>query len=640
VETHKIGKTIRLGRVTTLPLFRELLLKTLLIAALAAAVPPPVSQLNVEGYTATVHEMAGRNLGSCPYNRIMPDPTSRRLVIWGYSRDLGDDLALAVNHFVVADLPPDEADDQPLRRVAWVSAPFRTEPLRWSESGERLLLRAGENGAALFDPAEHRLEAAPNLDPLWSKVRFAAISHGDLAFYSRPEMLAQLRRIEAEGAPIRARATIGRATAAFLIFRYGNGHTLTAYDGEKSWPTGVPISFASAPLLPPGSGRPLFMGDQTGYRTFLPYAMPLVDFRIGRVVGRFGWERIERGDTPVIDLGRHFRQLVNVIDAAANGDTIFALVDLDREMRVTRVRGREIRSWKLCEKQAISFGPGIYLADNSLPAGTPVKRTEILFGPGRAGDPGAFGHLYRPLRADGRLIVHFHGGPTATLAEQTVPREVATFAPLGISVLEVEYSGALGGGLPLSERLSRLGLRAIREDVDAVTRWVRRSGFRRAYFIGNSFGGAAAAIAAVEHADAYGHIFLITPFLNIRNPEESVKRRFHPMTDATLPASQREFEEMVYGGAAGRRRLGVDLQAYVKRLRPSSRLSFYFGELDPISAVTDLPASFAGHPSVLIRPGMSHATDPAVDRDIDSKLGITQCRPTDFQCAPPTTRSE
>ena len=210
-------------------------------------------------------------------------------------------------------------------------------------------------------------------------------------------------------------------------------------------------------------------------------------------------------------------------------------------------------------------------------------RSEVRFGPGAA----PFGHLYRPVRADGRLLVYFHGGPTATLAERTVPQEVSLFAPRGVSVLNIEYSGMVGGGLPLSARLPRRGMRALREDVSAVTSWVRRGGFRRAYLLADSFGGAPAAIAAVEHPNDYAHIFLRAPFLALRDPALSVRRGLLFYPDAP-PASQIEFERTVYGGgsARGRLRFGAQLQAYVRRLRPSPRLSFYFGGIDPVSAAT------------------------------------------------------
>lgn len=601
-------------------------MRLLLIAALATALAPPASQLDVDGQTVSVRELS--DLASCEYNRLLPDPISARIVAWRAPRDLrGDPGADQAHYFVMADLPPDSAADQAFGRLAYVGALVRVEPLRWSESGDRLLLRAGDNGAVLLDPAPLRLSAAPGLDPLWDPVRIAAISHGDLDFYRQPETLALLHRIEREGTPVRTAATVGGASATFLILRFGNRFELTGYQGARRWETGVPISFTSAPLLPPGSVRPLFMGDQTGYRSFLPYAMPLLDLASGRITGRFGWERIELRGGRTIDLAPHFHQLVNILDAAANGDTIFALVDLEREKRVVRIRGGEISSWMLCEKRGFRAGTRVFPDITALPAETPVVRTEIRFAQVvDPADPGPFAQLYRPLNADGRLIVHFHGGPTATLAENTVPQEVSTFAPRGISVLNVEYSGMLGGGLSLSRRLPQLGVRALRQDVAMVTRWVRRSGFRRVYLLGDSFGGAAGVIAAVEYPDDYAHIFLRAPFLALRDPEQSVRRGEFLSRDAR-PNSQLEFEQMVYGGARGRLRLGADLQTYVRRLQPTPRISFYFGGIDPVSAVTDLPPSFAGDRSVMIVPRTAHETiaaDQEVTRDILAKMDASR----------------
>lgn len=599
-------------------------MKSLLIAALAATLAPPVSQLVVEGQTVSVRETA--ELATCQFNRLLPDPSSQRVVIWDAPRHLRDDHGFAAAHaFAVADLPPEGAASPHLRRMATVGALVRVEPLRWSESGKQLLFRAGDNGAALLDPATHRVVAAPDLDPLWTRARVTTISHGSLDFYRDPVTIALLHRIDQEGVPVRSAATIGRTAAAFLVLRLGHRFELAGYGNGKRWDTGIPISFVSAPLLPPGSKRPLFMGDQTGYRSFLPYAMPLADLSSGRIAGRFGWERIELRGGRTIDLAPHFRQLLNIIDAAANGDTVFALADLEREMRVVRIRGDEVRSWPLCEKRGLHSGTRVLSpAQNSLPADTPVVRTEIRFAPGAGpARPGAFGQLYRPLRADGRLIVYFHGGPTATLAEATVPQVVSTFAPRGISVLNVEYSGMLGGGLSLSERLARLGLRALRQDVDAVTRWVRRSGFRHAYLLADSFGGAPGVIAAVEHPDDYSHIFLRTPFLALRDPQQSTRRPRLLSEPHTPPASQLEFEQMVYGGARGRLRFGADVQAYVRRLRPSPFLSFYFGGIDPVSAASDLPPAFAGDRSVMIVPRTPHefvASNWAVRDDIFSKI--------------------
>ncbi|NWM49799.1 hypothetical protein, partial [Escherichia coli] len=79
-----------------------------------------------------------------------------------------------------------------------------------------------------------------------------------------------------------------------------------------------------------------------------------------------------------IDLGRHFGQLAAITDVAANGATLFALVDLERERRIVRVRHGEIRSWRLCEKKQLPL-PIPLPVENTLPVDMPVVRSEVQF---------------------------------------------------------------------------------------------------------------------------------------------------------------------------------------------------------------------------------------------------------------------
>lgn len=599
-------------------------MRSLLLAAwgslLAAAQPLPAGPES--GITVRAIAPSKR----CMDNRILADPHSRRVALWESPRDLRTVINPTwPSAAVVAELPPDDRAEQRLRLTS-IGGGVRVEPLRWSADGSRLLLRTGKIGAALFDPATRRLEAASDFDPMFSRLAFRVLSHGDTGFYHRPEALAAAQRIRAEGVPVRWLATVGPVRTSFLVFRLRNRVRLTAYEDRHRWETDVPLAFAHAPLLPPGAERPTFFGDQSGTAAFLAYAQPLVDQASGRIVGRYGLERIELADGAGIDLGPHFGQLASIQDASASGGTVLALVDLEREMRIVRIRGTEVHSWHLCEKIGMKVGKTILPRENVLPAGLKVVRTEVRFAPIRkAAAAGPFGFLYRPRDADGRLVVYLHGGPTVSRADQTVPQVVQDFVADGISVLVVEQSGMVGGGLALSERLPRLGFRALREDIAAVTRWVGKSGYGRVFLLADSFGGASAVIAATEHRGAYEHIILRAPFLRLRPPEESVRR--DKFGEGRVPAeSQREFEEAVYGGgsAEGRARFAADLEAAVARLRPSAHLSFYFGDSDPVSAAADLPPAFAGHASVRVAPG-THETAAAgweVETDIRAKLGL------------------
>lgn len=518
---------------------------------------------------------------------------------------------------VIADLPASGLREADIA-LTLIGGAVRVEPLRWDASGTRLLLRVGKTGAALWTAGTSNLAEAPDFDPLFTWMVLEPLSHGDTGFYSNPATLALARRIRAEGELLRWVANPGPKRTTFLVFRPGNRLRLHAYGNGRPRNTGIPLAFASRPLLPADATRPTFLGDQAGSSRFLPYALPVVDRRTGRVAGRFGLERIEMKDGRRLDLRRVFDQLMAIEDAGANGDTIFALVNLTREKRIVRVHGTAIESWRLCEKKGIWLGPLITLrAFDTLPPGTEVTREEVLFSPGK---DKPFGLLYRPHLADGRLVVWLHGGPTATLAGDTVPREVSDLAPLGISVLAVEQSGMLGGGLELTRRLPRLGHKALVEDMRSVARWVSRSGFARAFLIADSFGGASGVIAAVDHPQIYEHIFLRAPLLALPSPETTVDRRPMFGEENARPENQREFEETVFGD---RDRFAADLRSWTARLRPSPRLSLYFGDLDPVSGADDLPAAFAGDPSVMIV-GARHemtANSPEVERDIVAKLG-------------------
>lgn len=591
-------------------------------AVTAAMAMLSASSLDVGGKQIEVSETTVPS--TCKYNRLLPDPTSSRVVVWNHSRDLRTTIKPTWPSGVhVVDLPPNNSPPTAKLRFAYIHGSTRVAPLRWSSNGDRLLLRADRTGAALYDPLTRKLSRAPELDPLFPRLAVEALSHGDTGFYRQPAMLDLARRIHGESPALRWLANVGPDRTTFLVFRLGNGHRLTGYDMHEQWDTGVPISFAHSALLPAGARRPTFLGDQAGGTSFLAYALPLIDRTTGKIAGRFGLERIELRDGRKIDLGSRLGQLMTVQDATMNGDTIFALVDLEREMRVFRVRGHAIDNWLLCEKTSVQLGPMTIPPENWLPAATPVSRTEVHFARGRGAKNHPFGFLYRPKRSDDRLIVYFHGGPTATLAGTTVPREVHQFAGAGASVLAVEQSGMIGGGLALSERLRCLGHKALREDVAAVTDWVRHSGYRRIYLIADSFGGASGVIAATEHPKAYRHIFLRAPYLAMRAPEQTVNRSTFGQ-GATPPESQIEFEEMVYGGAVGRERFAMDLRASTARLRPSPQLSLYFGSLDPVSTPSDLPPAFAGHPSIIVVRATHETASvfPEVERDIFAKLGI------------------
>jgi len=585
------------------------------LAATSAAALPPFRISDVP------------DLAVCNLNRILPGPSSRNVVVWNATRRLFDRLNVAEpGSAVIGDFPEEEGAPR-LSRQMVLSAAARLEPLRWSARGQELLVRIGENDVGLLDADSRRIDAADMMDPIWQQVRIRAISHGSTSFYRDPGTVRLLKRVQRRGRTVRLAATIG-PSVTFLAVRYGNRFNFVAVNEAGIRRTDLSAAFAQAPVyLNDRGGRISFLGNQQGYDSFLPYAMPLIDLTSGREIGRFGWSEIQLGSggrSRRIDLQPLFNQLMVILDASANGDTIFALVDLERETRLIRIRGPQIRSVQVCEKRGLSLNGRTFPHLRALPSGIGVARTLVRLGSDmRRAEPGLFGHLYRPTRADGRLVIYFHGGPTQTLAQETVPPEVLQLAPLGISVLAVEYSGMLGGGVRLTQRLPDRGIRALREDMDAVATWIRTSGFNRVFYIGDSFGGVAGVIAAVDHPHLFTHIFLRAPLLTLRAPEQWVRRN-DIIRGTTPPASQLEFEHTIYGGESGRARFNEELRSYVGRLAPSTRLTIYFGSIDRVSQPRDLPAEFRASTSVMVIPRTGHSVlgdTPAVLRDIEAKLG-------------------
>jgi hypothetical protein len=594
---------------------------SLLIAALAALSPAPQAD------TASGADVRARPLThsyQCSFSRILLDPTAGRFAVWDAPRDIRRSILTGwPSDFVVGDLPSRSGPEDRASRLVTVSANARVEPLRWSASGDKLLFRVRAHDAMLYEPRTGEVHAAPSFSPLWQSIRIESLTHGSDSFHREPGPVRALDRIARDGGVVRGVASVGDSTS-FLIFRTGQRFRLTGYADGRRWDTKVPIAFASHPLLPEGARSPLFFGQQQAGKPFLPYALPLIDRTSGRIVGRFGWDRIELKGKRTIDLRPEFNQMVSIRDAAAHGDIVVALVDLDREIRIVRADGKSLHSWQLCEKKGMKLRDRVFPADNALPADTPMVRTEVRFSGASDRSRGeAFGFLHRPLRSNGQLVVYFHGGPTSTLAEWPISDEIIRFAAQGTAVLAVEYSGSLGGGLELSERLPRRGLGALREDVRLVTQWVRRSGFKRAFVLGDSFGGVPAAIAAADHSGVYAHSFLRAPLLAVPSPETSVNRP-NLMPNRVPAKSQLEFEETVYGGARGRKRFDAELRALVRRLQPSPRLSFYFGSKDPVSGVADLPKEFEGHRSVKIVDRAHHLVGGAIEvwRDILCKTAV------------------
>jgi hypothetical protein len=56
----------------------------------------------------------------------------------------------------------------------------------------------------------------------------------------------------------------------------------------------------------------------------------------------------------------------------------------------------------------------------------------------------------------------------------------------------------------------------------------------------------------------------------------------------------------MYGGRVKREKFLSDLKINTLKLRPSPKVTFYFGSRDPVSSVSDLPLAFEKDRSVIV----------------------------------------
>lgn len=577
------------------------------------------------------------SLKNCPTGdvRILPSPDSQNIAVLSVPRDLRDvwTISRSIN-FAVMSLPK-EMSSQKNELTGYGIVAFQTKersaavagviPVQWNIKNNELLFFHGDKGAATVNPTNGLINIKNDRDPRWTRGPIFALSHGYNDFYQKPANINILQHAYAAGNPIRNNITVSGSEIAVLIFRLGTKHQMIGYDNKGEWNTEIPLAFAQVPLINPINRSVSYLGDQRGYDNIMPYAQPLINLKNGMNSGRFGLETIEQPMQANIELGQHFGEFINIKDAKKNGDAIFALVETEFEQRLVRIRNSQIKSWNYCTIKERDYGGVKVSSKNILKHGEGIKRQFINFKPSEPrGSP--FGMLYTPARANGRLLVYFHGGPSISHLEHGIPSTVNRYAKHGVSVLAVEYSGMIGGGLALSQRIQKQGFDALLSDVDIVTKWVRKNNFKSVYLLGGSFGGAPATIAATNYRSDYSQIFFVVPALALRSIDETVNRKPVFGRGAVPTDRQREFEYLIYGDASGRERFNKVLKANVARLKPSANLSFYFGDQDSVSSPDDLPEAFREHANVIVYKS-GHDLSKYVqemDKDILTKMGLQE----------------
>jgi acetyl esterase/lipase len=566
--------------------------------------------------------------------RILPSPNSDKVVIWKVPQDLRDVWAISSStSFSIIDVPMDGGTDGSKLSGSLITASDNDKkalrlsgiyPIQWNEQTNELLFFFGNSGTGILNADDRSITLHKDRDPRWTNGPVFALSHGRLDFYLKSQNIDVLQSAFADGEPIRNNITVAGSEISALVFRLGAKHQLWGFDKKGRWNTRVPLAFAHTPLINPRDRSMSYLGHQLGFDSFLPFSQPLIDLQVGAAAGRFGLDVIEQDRRKPLDLKDIFGHYLTIKDAKQNGDAIFALIELGEEQRLVRIRNGQVDSWNYCTKQDTAIGTIKLSPSRILTSEERIERTVLAFEKSKHGSGDrAFAMLYEPKDTNGKLLVYFHGGPALSHVDDAIPSIVHKFVRRGVSVLAVEYSGMVGGGMKLSRRLAKRGHEAISEDVKVVTMWIRRSDYKSVFLLGDSFGGIPAATAATQYSTDYDHIFLTVPVLALRPFVDAVNRKKMIGERAASVERQREFEYLVYGDAKGRERFSKSLKASTSKLRPSSRLSFYFGSKDLVSSVNDLPVPFAGHASVQIYNtdhNMYGMNEKMID-DIFSKMG-------------------
>lgn len=566
----------------------------------------------------------------CGFNRIMVGPSGSEIAVWGSERA----------HLLAPRTPPPFAElavgrmhdkgSGGVDRLLMYNGPDLTIPIRWASDGRILYARATRDRIVAIDADGSRVEERGWLDAAWKFVDFRATTHGDLSALEEPDLLAQAKRVGTDF--YRGHATLGERVT-FIGARTGDLELVTVAQGRSSTPV-LRASYTRWILGFPDdrdfAGGVAYVGAEAKDKLrFLPYQRPLVDLATGRVAGKYNGTEIllkQEGGlaTPLARLRGQLASGGVILDASLSGGTLVLLTQSGRgEIRVSRLNARGFTEKSLCS---------IWLRLATTPAGMPLAPGDNvkvrIFGIDAAGResyapglPIAILHQAGPSR--GRdAIVSFNGGPTASLAEHYMPLPKLRLLAPERDLIAIDYSGSVGGGLPLTRRLTEHGLKAIEEDVEAVVKWLDRRGYRRIFLVGGSFGGVPATIALSRFPSKFAGSFMPVPLLRLREPKEWADRGHLHRTD---PTGQRAFEAAIFGGAAGRARFAEDLGRLVAQAPYRAADHFVFSRHDLTSQPGDLPP---GHKATVRVTGGPHGGVASHDAYFEEVLAAMEEAPT------------
>lgn len=464
-------------------------------------------------------------------------------------------------------------------------------------------------------PGRPMQDEAP-LDAGYRYVDLLALTNGPIDVLGDPAVLSLVQQVDGHDL-IRGHATFGRGMSLLgarspslelvrisasgilpLGLNAGQTRLLASFPDDRHYESG--IAYLGAPIR-----------DRADY---LPYQLPIVDLASGEVVGVFGATRLRlwHGDRLDPAIAAFQRQLLIrgefILDASFNGHALMVLTLSGRGNRSLVRLGQDGMTIRpLCTEVRLVIGPAQVGGGYPLTNPNGVRPRIGVAAIDRHGNEVQRAGLpivvrYSVGQAASDVVIYFHGGPGSSVADRYFPEPVARLVHPGRDLVSVEYSGSQGGGLTLARGIADKGMSALAEDVDALTYWLRRRHYRRVFVLSDSFGGVPAVTMVARHRALVRASFFSGAVIRLLNPADWVDignglGRANSLT-------QRAYENTYLGAEAGRQRVALALDATVRAANWTPADVFFFGENDPISRPSHLPA--AANASRRVIPGAAH----------------------------------
>lgn len=193
-------------------------------------------------------------------------------------------------------------------------------------------------------------------------------------------------------------------------------------------------------------------------------------------------------------------------------------------------------------------------------------------------------------RADGAgpTVVIFSGGPAGDIGRIDFISSVRKYIQRGFNVFVIAYSGSLGMGADISERLRPGVVEALETDAEVVAEYLARRGYKDIVIHGESLGAIPAAALAKHWRSSYKLVFL-APLLKYRNPDEWVGKVSTKLKSIKV-STQRKFEQAMFGVTAETSaKLDSAIENFWLSANSASRNAlFIFASDDPVSQISDM----------------------------------------------------